>query len=711
MALLGRDEEVWALADTIWNTFEDRNIKYEHRRKVRYRQMGQRLASLPLNPRVQDTALMVYQSEVPNQECHQRVKRLVANPVRFEVIVFDDTPEMQRTGQDLENGLKGLYKWSVRGRGSSWDKKAVQFQQGDGMGIAKITWVPGHGDVLGLYDEEDLLLEDENVDEDGLSEMEKLARSGRNVSRAELKAAAAKLKQDDTDLMTKAFNTITDNALKREVPPIRFAAVDPMACAWFSDEDGIEIMCERGSRTLNPLLDALKGSGLRLSEDGSHLSVIGTGDDVVSGDTVPDSGMSTGKSSTGRSASGLISNFNYAASDQQVQYLELRTRTEIVIMLEHPKLKDKKQDKAGARGVVLRFDNPFGPYTTGYVLLPGDETTESNPADQYQPPILAAINGAQAANVLMTARLSASLEEALSPDYVKVGPEVPLSPTDEDKTVEVDEGREVPVIPGEVKRVPGPNTDMAEIDLRIAQDAAVGAFNDELQGAAQSEATGHRLAIQVAQADLQMVPYQNARAKAIEELMKGALYAIRRHGLVIFIPVIPEGARKGNERRVGEYSRLTPEMANLSFDLIVTLGAETPVSKYAKWQALRDREEAGTIGYQTVMEQSDVENPDDEIQRVFEGKLLKASMEQTIPLFVQMIMEHIQQLINPEPPPPPEGALPFQGDGSSGLVNGGGSDQLIRGEDAVRMRGVNMDEVINTPDGTPISTESQGRSV
>lgn len=708
MALLGNDNEVWALADTIWEPYQDRNTRYQHRRKVRYRQMGDELASLPLNPRVKETALMVYQSEVPNQEAHQRVKRLVANPVRFEVIIFDDTPEAQRRGQDLENGFKGLYKWSTRNRGSSWDVKAVQFQQGDGMGIVKITWVPGHGDVLGLYDEDDLLGNSENVDEEGISDMEKLARDGRNASREELKAAAAKLRVDDPDRMKKAFNTVTDNALKREQPPIKFAAVNATACAWWSDEDGVEIMVERGTRTLNPLLDALKGVGLTLSEDGSRLSVSKTGDSVVSGDTIP--GDTVGSSSTGRSQSGLISNFNYAANDQQVAYTELRTRTEIVIMLEHPKLKDKAKDsQQGGRGVVLRFDNPFGPYTTGYALMPGDETTESNPADQYQPPILAALNGAQPANVLMTARLSASLADALAPPYVKVGPEVPLSPNDEDKTVEVDEGREVPSIPGEIKRVPGPGVDMAEIDLRIAQDAAVGAFNDELQGAAQSEATGHRLAIQVAQADLQMVPYQNARAKAIAELMMGAMYAIRRHGLVIFIPVIPEGAREGSERRVGEFARITPEMANLQFELIVTLGAETPVSKYAKHQALRDQEEAGFIGYQTVMEQSDVENPEAEIQRVFEGKMLKATMDASIPMLVQMVMEFIQQKLNPTVPQQQEEPIDQFTSGEGGLEGGGGNQ--VDMSDLVRLRGVNMSEVISTPDGTPISTETGGSNV
>jgi len=77
-------------------------------------------------------------------------------------------------------------------------------------------------------------------------------------------------------------------------------------------------------------------------------------------------------------------------------------------------------------------------------------------------------------------------------------------------------------------------------------------------------------------------------------------------------------------------------MADLPFEIIVTVGAETPVTKYAKWSALADREERGTAGYQTVVEQSDVEDPEDEIGRVFEGKLLKATMEQLVPTIAQM---------------------------------------------------------------------------
>ena len=127
-------------------------------------------------------------------------------------------------------------------------------------------------------------------------------------------------------------------------------------------------------------------------------------------------------------------------------------------------------------------------------------------------------------------------------------------------------------------------------------------------------------------------------------------------------------------------------MADLNFDLLVTLGAETPTTKYAKQAALRDQEEAGVVGYQTLVEES-AENPEDEIARVFEGKMLKETMEQLIPETVKMVVSAVQKRLDdflapPEgeqPPMPPEGMqqeLPFGPTPESGLMDGGGSQPL-----------------------------------
>ncbi len=676
---LGSDNELWRLVDELKRPFGNRDSKWLQRRKIRFRQMEKELASLPLNPSISQTALMVYQTEVPNQEIHKRVKRLVANPARFEVIVYDDNPGIQRLGQDLEDGIKAVYKWMNRGK-SSWEWGVSQNQQGDGLGIGKIEWVPGHGDVLGYYDEDDLQAEDEDTGG--------ALGQGRNEARQEYREALGRTKAGDSDRETTAYDEITEAALKKEKPPVRLIKVDPITCYWWEDDDGIEIMVETGKRQLNPLLETFQSYGLKVNEDGSRLVVTPGDMEAFSSGTTPE-GRSGGvyHSRTGGS---------YGNISQQVDYIELRTRHEIIIMIEHPKITDKGPTREdGGKGVVLRFSNPFGPYTTGYALIPGDETTENDPADKYQPPALAAINSAQAQNVLVTSQLSAALEDALSPKYIKTSPDTPMTPSEEDKTPRVEEGQEIPMVPGEIKRIESPETDLERIDARITADAQVGGFQEVLEGSASSEATGHRLAIQVSQADIQMVPYQNARAEAIKELMKGLLYAVRKHGLTIYIPTIPDGPRTSGETRVADHAQLTPEMADLNFELIVTLGAETPVTKYAKWQALRDREEAGTVGYQTVIEQSDVENPEDEIKRVFQGKLLKAVMEQSVPMIAQSIMAYVQAKLFPPLAPGGGGeaggmAVSGGANPATGLAGGGGPIGPVAGEDFTRLPGVNM---------------------
>lgn len=694
----GTDTELWKLVDSLKKPFSERDRIWANRRKIRYRKMEAQLKALPLNPLLADTALLVFQTEAPNQEAHKRTKRLVANPPRFEVVIYADDPATQRLGQDLEDGVKGTYRWMNEGK-VAWDWKVTQFQQGDGLGVGKIEYMPGHGDVLRDYDIDDLVKddEDEEDDEDG-------QKGRRNKARGEYRTALEKYEGKD-NAEAKAYGDITEAMLKKELPPFRLLAPDPLSCYWFDDDDGrIAVIAEVGTKLLNPLLTAFSSYGLKLDGDGTRLVLDPGGLPALGGATVPRSagGVASGGWDRGDAAwSG-----GAGGTEHAIGYTEIRTRYEIAILLEHPKIKEEvgKKDKTD-RGVVLRFPNPFGPYTTGYALVPGDVTTETAPEDAYQPPILAALSVAQPQNVLTTARLSAALEGAFAPPYLKQTPDMPMTPSEEDKTSEARTGRQIPAIPGEIKRIESPTEDLEHIDKRLTDDVAPNVFRDVLEGGAQSEATGHRLAIQVGQADLQMVPYQNARAKALTELLKGILYAVRSHGLTIYIPTIPGGPRGSNKGglRVSEHAKLTPEMADLTFELLVTLGAETPVTKYAKYQSLRDREEAGTVGYQTVFEQSDVENPEDEISRVFEGKLLKATMEQAIPLMVKSMMDYIQNKMFP-PEPEPEAGLEAQGmemglPPETGLAGGGGPVGPVNPEDMVRVPGVNMPTVQTVQSG------------
>src|SRR3989304_1691197 len=92
--------------------FEPRNTLYENRRKVRFRQMEKELKALPLSNRAgANQALLVFQTEEPNQEVHRRVKRLVANKPRIECIIYDSDEEGKLASQEVKDALKALWKW------------------------------------------------------------------------------------------------------------------------------------------------------------------------------------------------------------------------------------------------------------------------------------------------------------------------------------------------------------------------------------------------------------------------------------------------------------------------------------------------------------------------------------------------------------------------------------------------------------------------
>ena len=683
---LATETDILALKKFLKDTFKGRDKKWADRRKVRYRRMGRELSRLPLNPEISDRALMVAQSEAPNQEAHKRTKRLVANRPRFEIILYDADPDDQALGQDLEDGLKALYNWMNRGK-SPFDWKVVQFQQGDGVGVGKLDFLPGHGSSLADYEPDDLESEEPLGDE---YEEPTTAQKAKKAYQKALEAA--KTTEGEADPEKEAYHKATQDALRAELPPFRLSAVDPLTCYWWEDGDGIAVIMETGKRSLNPLLDSFKEYGLTIDNE-NNLVKVGKSD-AIGGVTIPPD------SATGRDLG------------QEVDYTEIRTRDEIVIYIEHPKMKDPNK-KGDGKGIFFKFDNPFGPYTTGYALVPGDITTESDPADAYQPSILGTLNVAQPMNVLMTARLSAALAAALSPRYIKVSADTPMAPSDEDKTPTAEAGKEIPIIPGEIKMIESPTIDLDKADERLFAEYQDTRFQDVLMGDATSDASGHRLAIQTAQADLQMVPYQNARKLAIEELMKGIVYAIKKHGLPIYIPTLPETKKRGKQGiRVAKKAKITPEMADLSFELIITLGSETPVSKYAKWQALAQREEQGTAGYQTVVEESDTENPDEEIARVFEGKVLKATMEQTVPRVVERVMAEVekkfQALLNPQAAMPPA-EIPMGIDPATGLAMGGGGE--VGAPDMVRLPGVGMSPAgPSTSDFGPTVAEGGGES-
>jgi hypothetical protein len=629
--------------------FEPRNDLYENRRKVRFRQMEKELKALPLSNRAgANQALLVFQTEEPNQEVHRRVKRLVANKPRIECIIYDGDEDAKIASQEVKDALKALWKWMNRGK-TPPDRISTSYQQGDGCGWLKLDFIPSFSDeTLAPYDIEYLEMEDDEFNGLGLDEVYGKARK----EYRDLRDKKQESDIGDAEASTKSYSEVTDKALRRCDPPFRLSAPDPVTIVHEKDGDAIVLVIEKGKRKVSALLDAFGDNGLRLI---ANRLVVNNGGEAAGDATIPENGA-------------LHEDYKDVCD-----YTEIRTRHEIVILMRHPQLaKNARKAKVEDDYVRIAFENPFGPYSTGYIPVPGDITGSHDPAHEFQPPILGTLSLAQPLNVLETARLSAAIDKALAGKYIKVDdaqPATGMNAAQTDKTPGIKDGKPIPVIPGEVRREEASNIDLDKSEQLLNGMMNSYRFNEVLAGDAQSSDSGHKLAIQVSQADTQLVPYQNARAEAIAEVLMCCLYATKKHGSAIWVKELPDndGITMNKTDKVAGYRALRPEMFDLDFNLVVTIGSETPVTKFAKWSALEQRFKAGTLSFETLMEQSDVENVSDEIARIFEGQTLTAVMQQAIPVVVKMIADRALAKLTPQPAPGPGEVV-----GEGGNANGGG---------------------------------------
>jgi hypothetical protein len=598
---------------------------------------------------------MVMQSEEPNQDIHRRVKRLVANVPRIDTVIYSENEDDKQMSQDIQDALKSLYKWMNRGKIPA-ERKAVEYQQADGLGLFKLDFMANYADET-LADYEPNVLESD--DERG--ENESASQSRARVRYQEVKKTYESKK--DFGAEAKAYKDVTDEALRRCDPPFRLSAPDPLTAYWTLDGDQIDVYVEKGKRKVSALLEAYDEQNLRLINN--RLVVFPEESDAAGDATIPDNESLSGD------------------HGDECEYTEIRSRKEIVILVRHPKLlkaRDAKPKDIEQDYMKLSFDNPFGPYSTGIALIPGDITGSHDPADEFQPSVLGLLSFTQQWNVLMTIRLSAAIDAALASKYVKQPDAEPPSQLDQskgNKTPAVKDGKPVPVIPGEIKREESPNINLDKAEAYLGALAGLYRFSEVLAGDATSADSGHKLALQVSQADMQIVPYQNSRATATEEILMCCLYAAKNLGQTIFVKEIPDQSYLSKRRpeRLQPVRSITPDMFDLDFNLIVSIGSETPLTRYSKWAALEGRYKAGTLSFETLMEESDTENVADEITRIFEGQTLVSVMQQAIPVIVKMIAARAVQKLNPAPTGTPvgEGVVGDEA-GIQGTIDEGGNE-------------------------------------
>ena len=158
--------QLMKIVKAVEDPFKRRDEKWKHRRTVRYRQMESELKQLPLSTRGgRNQALMIFQTEEPNQEAHRRTKRLVANKPRIEVIIYASDEATKKLAQDVKDVLKALYKWVNRAKVPA-ERKVVEYQQADGCGIFKCDYIADYTDDALMYYDPDVLVMDAVEGED-----------------------------------------------------------------------------------------------------------------------------------------------------------------------------------------------------------------------------------------------------------------------------------------------------------------------------------------------------------------------------------------------------------------------------------------------------------------------------------------------------------------------------------------------------------------
>lgn len=444
----------------------------------------------------------------------------------------------------------------------------------DGYTIVALD-VKASGKALAGYDDHNALkatADDDYEDDDDTPP----ARYARNYKGA---------KGTDTERHEAAYKTSTDNAVMEDGIPCSPRVIDPLLFGGFQvdgDPYRFAVGMEYGQKQLNPLLAALSGFGLVKGEDGKLW--------IESG--AYKSGKRKGEKKRSRSASYEAlgadwiaeTSTDHSQQDEYVEYTQVRTCEETVILIEDPP--SYKGDRKGDGGIVIRVPNPFGGEVTGYYLIPGDSLLRSGSLeDKYLPPLRHMMNMDQHFSVLLSSYEAMALSEATRSPYLSVDADTPLpggaDSTQETKSKQPEDGGDIPTIPGELKRVEGYGQDIASL-LQLQRELLKEAEPTDIWGGTGSSSeTGIAIARRETALLVELNPYQNNRAAVCKLIHQDVDRYVVASGQPIRIAYLPEEAAKGTKPEVRE---ITPKTAKLPMDMDYIIGSDTPESKYAAEQ-------------------------------------------------------------------------------------------------------------------------------
>jgi len=579
------------------------------------------------------------QSGIPNKALFRLTNIMASNKHEFAAVVRSTDQPKVNLGQDYEDAHVAIDELLF----TTEIKRRMRGFLGDSYGVVAVDVKPSR-EVLAKYaDRHGLESYAEGDEDDGADEARTEYRKRyQTISDAEVTKGRPRTKRE---VHEDAYDAVTTDAMLADGLCASVRVLDVMTFRGFqtdSDPHCFAIGMEFGQKQLNPLLEALEGYGLKV--DNGLLYIEDEDDKRKRPRTASYEALGVGMIAASQSASG--------AGEEWVEYCQIRTCEETLILIEHPK---GKKGKDGEPGILIRVPNLFGNKYTGYFLIEGDAKTRSGTLeDRYEPPLKALITEAQHYNLLRSAYEAMGIEEATRPPYMPLDAPVGLETdtTQETKSKQPQDG--VPQVAGEIRRVETTGAKLEDILKHSIEELHSHEPLIGFAGTGSAGESGQHLARAQEAILSEITTYQANVAEVCKRAHQCLDAYVIATGETIKIAYVP--AASDEKRSKAEIRELTPEMAKLPVDVIYTIGSRTPSGDYAAEQMSRTRWLDGVYGLTEHQKQIGITDP---IQTQFDTGVdsllgsVKGVLEgEVTPLLKEYARQSIQQAYGPPPAPP-----------------------------------------------------------
>lgn len=621
------------------------------RRKVRDRNLQTELAAFAegLSENIKK-AFVPWMDQEPDAIIRKLKHTLISNPIELEVLTRDEGVD-QQIAQDFELAMEAILEHALPVNVQLLEQDGAL---GDGWAIGCVEQVPTN-ELAPYADRKSLEAYADSDDPD-----DEDANTPRMQYRQAHRQAREKRQQDPTGVHAgtehdEAYRSVTDNARRQssEFPWQVRICNNLAAYAELGRPGEIEWALEDGMVPVSAIKSALEGYGYELDPSGKWVLK------NESGERTNQEAFLVGEIQAHNREDAL----SHTEADKLVRYTRIATKDEIAILVEHCDVDDKEKDP----GALMRFPNPFGGRYCGYVLIPGDERNRPTWEERFVPPVEGMYVVSFLKAYVYSAAFAMLAEEAMRDvTAIKANPKVPPVEGSQNARVQAVKQGRLPASVDELQRTPTTGLAVLELAELLDKQADVFRWDDYMTGVGSSGDTGIALARLQTKYLTELQPYQQKRALAYKQILHMITVATAQGEKPLFIPYIPKGTRDADGAiQVAQILELTPDMARMPFEIRVTIGAESPETKFAREQALRAQQAAKIISRTTVQEGSGVKDPGKENRRIAKDAVFEMLIAgdgnvpgSLITFIAERLQQRIQERIDRRLPPPPPALAP-----------------------------------------------------